>query len=185
MAFFGWLGFLSATEYEVVWEIKQSYFGKQNWFGPHVGLKACEIKELRTDWFLKLDRRALGYSKRPTASVGGVSVAVVHGKAIGLPAQQWPQLTAREEGLGREKEPLQDCKALWWNRTTTSFTEQSRPCSRPIKGESLQGMVAFLSTKWERHWGQCSRPGKMCSSSSSSQGVLVNLVLVAGPLRSS
>lgn len=32
------------------------FWETENWFGPYVGLKACETKELRTDWFLKLDK---------------------------------------------------------------------------------------------------------------------------------
>lgn len=41
----------------------EGYFGKQRTdLGLMWGLKACEIKELGTDWFLKLDR-TLGCSK--------------------------------------------------------------------------------------------------------------------------
>lgn len=42
----------------------EGYFGKQRTgLGLLWGLKACEIKELRTDWFLKLARRTLGCSE--------------------------------------------------------------------------------------------------------------------------
>lgn len=42
----------------------EGYFGKQRTdLGLMWGLKACEIKELRTDWFLKLDRRTPGCSE--------------------------------------------------------------------------------------------------------------------------
>lgn len=70
----------------------EGYFGKQRTgLGLLWGLKAGEIKKLRTDWFLKLERTRMQrrgwllwerwcFCKRTD------SLAVVHGKAIGLPA---------------------------------------------------------------------------------------------------
>lgn len=57
------------------------------------GLKTCEIKELGTEKFLKLNGRTLGCSKeadhfrRDAESFSkGTYVVVGHGKATGLPA---------------------------------------------------------------------------------------------------
>lgn len=108
----GWVGFFCNRVSSGLRNKTGLFWETENWFGPYVGLKACKIKELRTDWFLKLDRRALGCSKRPTASVRG---RILQLWCMVRPSVWQPSSdpSSQEEGLGGEKEPLQDCKALW------------------------------------------------------------------------